>query len=594
MTENKSGNIGHGGALPPRREIAAWVIVGVVAATMRSVHLGWAPLTAVEAREATLAWERVAGQGLLSDTYSPFLLAGNSLVFTLLGAGDALARLWPAIFGTALALCPALLRRRLGRVGALGAGLYLALSPTALVASRQVDGTIIATAGVMALIGGLTMFADTRRRGWLWFAAVGLALGLVSSSVVYGLVVPLGAAWIVKSEPWADDWSLWLARKRSWLESYGVEFVVALIVGFLALSTGFGWNPSGIGAVGGVFVDWVRWFELPQVPGAAPMTLLATYELAGLAWGVGGLIWSWYRRRPWAAFLTVWAGAAYFLVRVTRGGAPTDLIVVVLPLAILTGLAVEWLGRGRWASQTGIRVAYGAFVLVLWAQVYLMLARHALYGQSGDLALAGVIVLLQLLLVASFGFVLGPRATLRTWGAATSLVFLGLLISAGTGVAYRRTADPREALVGQPTAVNIRDLVDTLVDLSWHRTGLPITLDFVYEAPADSVLAWYMRDFERARRVDHLAALTADSFGPLVVTVDDAPGPAIAPGPDYVGQAFALQRQWVADSLPCRLWQGDCRIGVRWFLFRDGPPLPEPVERAVLWREIDTTAGLGD
>lgn len=588
MTENECRDIGSERPLARRPEVALWVFVGVIALAMRLARLNWAPLTAAEAREATLAWRAATRQGLPLSDYSPFLMAANSLLFTLFGATDALARLWPALVGSALALTPVLLRRHLGRLGALGAGLYLALSPTALIASRQVDGTVIAATGAMALIGGLSVFSETKRRRWLWFAAAGLALALVSAPVAYGLILPLGLAWLVNSEPWEDDRRRWAERARQWLRSHGVEFVLASVLAVLVLSTGLGWNPAGVGAVGGLLVAWFGRFRVPQISAAPPLTLLVVYELFGLVLGMGGLVWCWYREHRWAAFLSLWAGVAYLLLWAAPGRAPTDLMGLVLPLALLTGLGVEWLARGDWASGSAIRVAYAAFVLVLWAQVYLMLARYSLYGQSEDLALVAIILVLQVLLAVSFGFVLGPRATLRTGAAATSFVLLSLLVSAGSGVAYGRAADPREPLVSQPTAVNVRDLVATLRDLSWHETGTPLTLDFVYEAPADSVLAWYMRDFGRARRVDRLTALTTDVMGPLLVTMDDASGPPVPPGEDYVGQGFPLHRRWTPAALHCRLWAADCRIGVKWFLFRDGPPLPDPIERAVLWRQVDT------
>jgi predicted membrane-bound mannosyltransferase len=124
-----------------------WVLIAVVALALRLTHLDAAPLNASEAREAMLAWR--VGQSFQTagrleslphaSGYSPLLLAANTLLFTVCGASDALARLWPALFGSVLALTPFLLRRRIGRVGALAAGLYLALSPTALLASRQLE-----------------------------------------------------------------------------------------------------------------------------------------------------------------------------------------------------------------------------------------------------------------------------------------------------------------------------------------------------------------------------------------------------------------------------------------------------------------------
>ena len=181
-----------GARAPVTMEAAVWALVGVGALALRLARLGAAPLSAPEAREALLAWQAVTGQGMPGSTaYSPFLFSANALLFLLFGAADATARLWPAVFGAALVLTPLLFRRRVGRVGALGAGAYLALSPTALLASRQLDGAVVAAAGLMAALGGVVRLRETRERRWLVLSAAGLALALASSSAAYGLALVL-------------------------------------------------------------------------------------------------------------------------------------------------------------------------------------------------------------------------------------------------------------------------------------------------------------------------------------------------------------------------------------------------------------------
>lgn len=533
------------------------------------------------------AWRAATGQGLSAHAYSPLLLAANSFVFTLFGASDAMARVWPALFGSALALTPALLRRRLGRLGALGAGVYLAVSPTALVASRQVDGTVIAAAASMALVGGLSRFAETERRGWLWSSAVSLALALVSGSAAYGLLLPLVIAWLLSSQPWGDDRAMWVRRAISGLRTHGVEFSVVFALSAFMLSTGMGWNLAGMGAAGSLAMAWFGGFRAGEVSAASPVTLVLVYELLGFGLATGGLVWCWYGDRQLGALLSLWSGLAVVLLTWMPGRAPTDLIWVVLPLAMLTGLGLQALLRGDWSSGGPIRAVYAAFVLVLWAQAYLVLARYAARGEPGDLVLAVVIGVVQVVLGFGFGLLLGPRGTLRTGVAATSVVLLALMVSGGCGAGYRRASDAREPLVSEPTAVNVRDLVSTLQDLSWHQTGMPMTLDFVYEASADSMLAWYLRDFERARRVDRLSDLGSDDVGAIVVTADRYQDSAVAPGENYVGQDFPLQRRWTPLALGCRFWERGCRAAFDWYLFRNSPSLPEVVEGATLWRRVE-------
>jgi hypothetical protein len=271
--------------------------------------------------------------------------------------------------------------------------------------------------------------------------------------------------------------------------------------------------------------------------------------------------------------------------------APTDVLWPVLPLAFLAGLVVELLA-GDWSASDGVlRAAYTALVLVLWTYACLMLGRYAALGDRADLGLAVVAVVLQALLGFSFGWVLGPTNTLRTAAIATGVALLALTVSAGWGAAYEHPADPREVLLSEPTAMGVRDLVSTVRDLSWAQTGTPTTLDFVFQAPQDSVLAWYLRGFEMADRVDRLADIQTDDLGVFVL---EASGdePEYAPfGTGYAGQDFALRRQWAPRALGCRWWDSGCQVAFGWFLFRDTPPLPQADESVTLWRSADVTGG---
>jgi uncharacterized protein (TIGR03663 family) len=591
MDDERHSGQGPEGKKRESHEVIAWILIVGVALAMRVAQLGTAPLSAGEARRATLAWLAATGQGMPAAGYEPLVFAANSLLFMLVGANDALARLWPALFGSALVLTPVLLRRHLGRVGALASGLYLAFSPTVLLASRQLDGTAMAAAGVMVFVGALSQFLRTERRGCLLLAGVGLAVAVSAGSTVYGLLLPLALAWVGISQLGSDCHASRAARHIARLKPHASQFFLIIALSVVAFSTGLGWNVSGVGAVGSVMVDWLRRFEAAEVQTASPLILLAVYELAGVVLGLGGLVWAVRREQYWAALIGLWAGLGILLLAVMPGRKPTDLIWVVLPLAMLFGLAVQAIAHGHWSTRARMRAAYGVLVLVLWIQAYLMVARYAAYGDGADLAIVAVVVGLQVFLGLSFGFVLGFEGTVRTAGAATGAVLMALMVSAAWGVAYRRPNDPREALVHQPTAANVRDLVSTLRTLSWEQTGMPSTLEFVYEAPSESILAWYFRDFEMARRVERLGELDLEEMGPTVVTMRERA--VVDPDPlttGYLGQDFSLRRQWELSSMACRFWKPGCSIAFDWFLFRDGPALPEADWEATLWRQ----APLGD
>jgi len=553
-------------------------------------HLDAAPLNGPEAREALLAWRATTGQGMPEAGYSPLLFAANALLFTLCGASDGLARLWPALFGSGLARMPFLVRRRLGRVGALAAGLYLALSPTALFASRQLDGAVVAAVGGMLFLGGLVCFSDTGAPRWLTLSAGGLALAVTASPSAYGLLLALGLAWLILS------W-IWPARETREREvdlprSRWSLFIVHCSLFTLALSTGLGWNPAGLGAAGDLLPAWIARFGPVSNPVVSPFTLVAAYEPLALFLGLGGLVWAVRHGHRFGALLGLWAGLAVLLLTVMPGRAVLDLLWVVLPLALLTGITVRVLVQslqvqGAWLSE-GL---YVPLVLTLWVHCYLVLVRYGESGDPVDLALASLAVGLQVLLAVAFALITRPGAALRSIAVGTGVALLAVTLSAGWGGAHVRPATPQELLVRQPTAIEVFDLVQTLRDLSWRETGIPTRLPFTLEAAPDSVLAWYLRDFSAVRRVERLAP--TEETGLVVVTSrreygQGYPAPTWPDNVEYMGQDFALRRSWDPREVACAWeWPPRCNAAVKWLFLRRTPSAPVADEWAVLWLRQD-------
>jgi uncharacterized protein (TIGR03663 family) len=566
-------------------ELGVWVLIGLVALAMRVAQLDAAPFDAHEASAGMRAWRAATGQSLPAADYNPVLLVGNSLLFVLMGASDTAARLWPALFGAVLAVSPVLLRRRLGRIGALAAAVFLTLSPTALVASRQLRGTVVAAAGVMVFLGGLVRFLETERARWVTLSAIGLALGLGSGASAYGLLVPLAGAWLSLTLLGPDEDRSNLGYHVSGLKSHAPQFALVFSAALVALATGLGWNLAGLGAVGGLFGEWLERFGPGVGPAASLLTLLVVYESLALVLGVAGLAWGVMREDRLATLLGLWVALAVALLTVMPGRSPTDLLWLVLPLALLAGRAVEEVMGDRWVGTSALHLIYGTIILVLWAYFYLMLAHYAAFGDRTDLVLALIAVVLQAVLGVSFGLVLGGERTVRMALGATGVALLTMTVSAGWGAAYRRPTDPREALTSRATAVNVRDLIDTLRALSWEETGMPHTLRFTFEADEDSVLAWYLRDFDMGRRVDELEDADLEDLGHVVVTQGhDAALLTSGDEMTYAGQDFPLWREWSPREIGCRFWQQGCNRAIDWLLFREGVPLPEPGEWVTLWR----------
>ena len=569
----------------PTVETGLWILVACIGLSVRVADLDAAPLSAPEAHQAMLSWRAVTAHDMPQTSNSPFLFAATALLFALCGPSDATARAWPALIGTVLVLTPLLLRERIGRVGSLVAGLYLALSPTAIVASRQLDGTVVAALGVMVLLGGSLRFLGDGRRFWLGLATGCAALALTAGVSAYSMLLPMGAAGMSSVRgPAERDLRGLLERLRSHWRWALIAFLGATLV----LATGLGWHLVGLAAVGDSLLSWINGFGPVFHPTAIPLAVLVVYEPFALLCGLGGLVWAVVRGQRFGTMLGLWAGLGTALLSFTPGRVPLDVLGIVLPLALLTGLAVRALGQGlRMSGSWRSAGLYVPVVIVLWAYFYLILARYASSGSPVDSLLALLVVALQLLLTALFAVAMGIPTALRAFALGTGVVLLAVTVSAGWGVSHIRPADPRELLVHQPSAIGVRDLKGTLRDLSWSETGMPTTLPLTYEAGRDSVLAWYLREFSTAQRVDGLDARWVRQHRPILITMrDDLDLPDLP----YAGQDFVLRRGWRPGEVACAWeWPPRCETAAGWLLFRRTPSPTSVEQRAVLWRPQDET-----
>lgn len=610
-------------------EIALWGMLLAVALGLRLFRLGAAPLNSAEAHGALAAWRFAHGQGApVASDYSPLLFSAQWIIFLLTGAGDQGARLLPALAGSVLVLAPALLRQQLGRLGALAAGFLLALSPTALTLSRTASGDVLVALGALFCAGVLwrwlaPLFYDRTpsvpRSGpssFVHLLPLGLALVLTSSPLAYSALLSLGVALLpLLAEPGIR------ARLQAGWQTLRLtpdlprQALGAFVVGFVLCSTALAWNLGGLGAAARLLPRWlggfVRWSDSLSL--GYPLLILCVYEpFILLAGGAGAILATRQDRTPMgtgadnvtARFMTLWSVIALALALLRPGHGLGDVLLVLLPLACLGGLALDTLLVATWRSwgqnlgqPAWLNTAlYAVANTLLWAHLALNLANYVHRpGQYADLnllfvraslpsfvgmALVSAVMLLGLAVTS--GVVQGLGSTLRDLGLSTTLMLVLFTLSIAWNVSQNRPADPRELLVLEPTAGEVRLLVDSLTHFSNQQRGKPHAIDLGVLSD-DPALAWTLRNFQQA----HFADGPGEAPAPSAII---APAMMGSPGwgqEGYVGQSFPLRRRWRGEGLACRRpAQIDCSALVRWFIFRRSPTEPA-AERVVLWLRRD-------
>jgi hypothetical protein len=450
-------------------------------------------------------------------------------------------------------------------------------------------------------------YFDTRRTASLYLAAVALGLGLSSGPdsftlllilAAFALILYLGQRLLDRGWGWSSLVESWdaLRDEKGLLARTGV--VAAATFG-LAVTT-LVLHPGGLGHAADLIGVWALGFlpDADSQPFFYPLLLLLRYEPLIMLLGLVEAGWAILVRRkdpcwdaaqarssfPHTSFLAFWAIAATVIAMASGHRPAGNVLLVVIPLALLAGQGIErawrWVSRrALWPQATLVAgVAVGLLVFFyLQMAAYGQATPNAIYtiGEvtvattTTYLMLAAVGLLLLVILGAAAWMWQGPELVLAS-GWLTSLIALGLFgFKAMWGLNFSAESAPRELMILKATAPEVRDMAAQLEALSVNEAGDGHSLSITMDTATGPVVAWYLRRFQEQRVVEGLAA-PPDTEAAVTLAVEAPPI-----GESFRGQGFPLQTHWS----PWGLWGQDL---LRWLLFNDGSQ-PTIDQEVVLW-----------
>lgn len=595
-------------------ERLGYVAIGLLALVLRLASLGVAPLSPAEASQAMAALDLAANRSALPAAgASPLLLNLHGLLFLLAQANESSARLIPALAGVALVLLAYGLRAELGRLGALGAALLLAISTTLVFWSRQAAGESLALLAGMALVVGLAGWRRSPGRGWALWLAAALALLLLSAPIGYSLLLAAAPLAAMALRPGSQP-----RPAAAGLSVAGLAFVLILLLG----ATGLFFQPGGLAAAADLPATWLAGFGGRS--GGATLTAaesvlglglrLLWLEPLTLALGLAGLAVGMRQelRRPDPApstvdrspftddrlpttdhrppFLAVglglWLVLALALLLLRAGRTPADLAVLMLPLALLGGLALArfaaYFDLGEHKAE-GVALLVAGLIILASAAVWLAQFTETWKGepQPAFLVSAGAVLMILLALLGLYALFLGRRLALQV-GLALALLALLLLSLRGLLLTnFNRDGLRWGSLAAEIGASDGAELPRSLARLAAQRgvdlRDLPVAFLTAPGNETPSLLRWHARGAAAGSPATDgadLVWLGLESDAPPGDSTSARPS-STASGGAYSGQSFRLAQSWSPDSLAGRAL-------LRWLLFGQFDTL-QGQQRAILW-----------
>ncbi len=176
---------------PHRIKVDAWkvayLVILILALATRLVALGDRAVSHDETTHAKYSWNLYTGRGFRPDPlmHGPLLFEATAFFFALFGVSDFTARLYTALAGVALVMAPWLLRKWLGRLGAVIASVSLLISPIVTYYSRYTRHDIPIMLAAILLLWTILRYLDSGEHRWFWPMGVFFALMYASKENAY-------------------------------------------------------------------------------------------------------------------------------------------------------------------------------------------------------------------------------------------------------------------------------------------------------------------------------------------------------------------------------------------------------------------------
>ncbi len=475
-------------------EVVVWLAIIALAAALRLARLEHLPLTIDESVRAFTAWQ--TSEGDTSANWTGDMTAALTVyLFHIFGSGDLLARLLPALAGSAMVALLWPLSRYVGGAALAAAGL-LAFSPLLVHVSRSSlpysVGAFLSVAMVLSLFG----YLRTQRPLYFFtlILSLGLALGSDFVSTSTALIVVVFLAWEIA---WRRDEELLAGASPVWRNPALLISGLLFFLGSLELGiTHFGTAIDRLSLPG--LRQWVDAFALPRdsLIWHLHLSILISYEALLLL--LGGLAYLWLLSRwiisrgrdisLFQRFLFFWASGAAIIIAISTRREAGQLVLLLLPLALLAGSWLERIAADAEPISLGRAAPYLAPVLALTVYMAIVLIQWAQAGEAGpEREKTGMI----LAAAAAVALIWITWNTLGRQAAAGSLALALVLLTVvaihgSTSVMYGRG---NEFLADERINPRVVQLQDELAAIQAQTPGTIAVHDSLLPA-----LGWYLRD----------------------------------------------------------------------------------------------------
>ena len=532
----------------------------LLALGLRLIGLGLLSLNDTEADLALQALQVAQGLKPALGPHPAYIMSTTLLFFLYGGGTNFLARLTPALVGSALVFAPLLFADRLKPRPAVLLAFFIAVDP------GLTGSPIMAITFALFALGCINQKKPQIAAGFA-------ALALLGGPAIWAGLLALGITWAIYQALAPRFFLQGEATDTSTIDFK--ETLIPLAVTLVVAGTLFFTVPNGLSAALASFPAYVSgWFSFAGLRVTWMLLALLVYESFAILLSMVAIARGWKDRSRRVLPLSLWLIVALLLAIFYPARRVADLAWTLIPLLSLAALE---LARYLDVRREERNEAIGAILLTAFLWLFGWLNFSALVwlapGQPGYslrlwLVLGSFILLAFSLMLVAYGWSTRIAQLGAVWGLGLALMVLSLSSTLGSA-GLHGMAHP-ELWWQQNIPVQTRLLDSTIDDLSEWGRGYDNALPVVIYGVRSRALEWALREH-------HPVVVDTLDIGssPEIVITTDAGDPNLAAS--YRGQDFVwrLTTSWeVAGPVD---W-------LRWLVYRE---MTQSGENIILWARED-------
>ncbi|MDR4508799.1 MAG: TIGR03663 family protein [Candidatus Brocadiaceae bacterium] len=292
-----------------------------------------------------------------ANYHGPFLYYIGLIPFYIFGISDFSFRLMPVLFGIMNVALLYPLRRRLGNMGILTAGLLVALSPAISFFSRDTIHETYLIFFSLSVIVSFFLYSETRKSLYIYFAVSSLAfiitiketyiitfaVFILSLALAYCYEIAFLSTKGTRVFAIKNILTAFVTNCKQHTYTIGISIGIFLLINFLLFSSFFTYFEG----ITGILTTLKIWTKTGTHSGghAKPFiyyfTLLRKFELPILVMGIMGFYYAFRQGNKFTTFLSFWTIFIYVIYSFIPYKTPWLIVNILLPLSIMGGIFIH-------------------------------------------------------------------------------------------------------------------------------------------------------------------------------------------------------------------------------------------------------------